>query len=309
MHGDKKSVAGPIIITVDFEDWLQVENLRPCFPYEKWESCELRIERSVYRLLELFDTYSVQATFFILGWIAARRRELVAEIAGMGHEIASHGYYHRICYDLPVSELRKDLEMGRDILGEITGKPPLGYRAPNFSITDDLVSILWEYGFAYDSSYNSFSLNKRYGKVNGLIKKQDHLMFENGLTELPVSNLGLAGRIVPWAGGGYFRFWPTQLFELGVSRIIQKEGHYVFYCHPWEFDPAQPRQRRGLGSVSRFRHYLHLDKTFKRLRHFFETFRDSYFISCSCFLDLQGNTGAEKTGPEGSALVNRGTGV
>lgn len=288
MSARKQSVPGTLIVTVDFEDWFQVENLRACFPHEKWELCESRIERNAYKLLELFDLYGVRATFFILGWVAKRRKDLVKKIAVMGHEIASHGYYHRLCSDLSVSELRKDLEMSREVLGEITGRAPLGYRAPNFSITGDLVGVLRELGFAYDSSYNNFTLDKRHGTAHGLeVTSQGHLAFVNGVKELPVSNLNVAGKTIPWAGGGYFRFWPTHLFELGVSRILQDQGHYVFYCHPWEIDPAQPRQSRGIGSLSRFRHYLNLDKTLKRLEHFFMTFRKSNFVPCSHFLNLE----------------------
>jgi polysaccharide deacetylase family protein (PEP-CTERM system associated) len=288
MHLDRSQSPGSIVITVDFEDWFQVENLRVCFPHEKWEKCELRIERNTYALLELFDAFGVKVTFFVLGWVAKRRRDLVTRIAAMGHEVASHGYYHRICHGLPVSELKKDLEMSRDILGDITGKAPLGYRAPNFSITESLVDLLGELNFVYDSSYNSFALNRRHGRVEGLkLSPQGHLVFENGLKELPVSNLGIAGKTIPWAGGGYFRLWPTRLFELGISRILQKQGYYVFYCHPWELDPEQPKQSRGIGSLNRFRHYLNLNKTLKRLEHFFMTFKNVSFMSCSHFLELE----------------------
>lgn len=278
---------GSILITVDFEDWFQVENLRPCFPHEKWESCELRIERSAYKLLELFDIYGIQATFFVLGWVAKRRKDLIAEIAASGHEIASHGYYHKICSGLPMSDLRKDIQMSRDIIGDITGQAPLGYRAPNFSITCDLICLLEELNFAYDSSYNNFGLNKRHGRPDDLRRTPEgHLVVGNGIRELPVSNLGVAGRTIPWAGGGYFRLWPAVIFEHGVSRILARDGHYVFYCHPWEVDPAQPRQRNGIASLDRFRHYLNLDKTLKKLSHFFMRFRDNPFISCSRYLGL-----------------------
>ncbi|MBP1747628.1 MAG: polysaccharide deacetylase [Deltaproteobacteria bacterium] len=298
MHNQQHSVPGSIMITVDFEDWFQVENLRHSFPHEKWESCELRIERNAYKLLELFDLFGIQATFFVLGWVAKRRKGLIAKIADMGHEIASHGYYHRICHDLSVSELRKDLEMSREVLADIIGRAPLGYRAPNFSITEELVGLLQELNFVYDSSYNNFTLNKRHGRADGLkVTPQGCLAFANGVKELPVSNLDVAGKTIPWAGGGYFRFWPIHLFELGVSRILQSQGHYVFYCHPWEVDPAQPRQARGIGTLNRFRHYLNLDKTLKKLRHFFASFHENNFMSCSQFLkvDRYESMGIEKT--------------
>jgi len=304
MHDREHSVPGPIMITVDLEDWFQVENLRLCFPHEKWDSCELRIERNVSKLLELFDIYGVQATFFVLGWVAKRRSDLIAEIADMGHEVASHGYYHEICRDLSLPELRKDLAKSRDVLGDIIGRPPLGYRAPNFSITKALVDLLQELNFAYDSSYNNFTLDKRHGKVDGLqVTPQGCLAFVNGVKELPVSNLDVAGQTVPWAGGGYFRFWPVHLFELGVSRILQSRGHYVFYCHPWEIDPAQPRQTSGIGLMSRFRHYLNLDKTLDRLEHFLARFRKNRFVSCSRFLQVA------ETDRSCAHVINRGLAV
>jgi len=273
------------MITVDLEDWFQVENLRPLFPEETWDSCELRVERSVFRLLELFHSFDVEATFFVLGWVARRRRGLIGEIARLGHEVASHGYSHRLCSELARPALRSDIEMSRSLLGDITGDPPRGYRAPNFSITKDLVGILAELDFTYDSSYNSSGLNSRHGRVGNLRPADTGLLdLGNGVIELPVSNLRLAGRIVPWGGGGYFRFWPTALFEHGVARILQSEGHYVFYCHPWEVDPAQPRQSRGIGVLRRFKHYLNLDRTLERLKHFLAAFRGSRFVSCSRFL-------------------------
>ncbi len=282
-QSDKK----PIMVTVDLEDWFQVENLRPLFPQETWDFCELRVERNVYMLLELFDACHVEATFFVLGWVAERCRGLVREIARSGHEIASHGYSHRLCGELEGVALGEDILASRELLQDITGEAPAGYRAPNFSITKELTDILGELGFAYDSSYNSFGLNSRYGRAEGLRQTAGgHLTAGSGILELPVSNLELMGRTVPWAGGGYFRFWPTVVFEHGVARILRKEGRYIFYCHPWEVDPAQPRCAHGIDRVSRFRHYLNLDRTMERLGHFFHRFQGSRFISCSRYLGV-----------------------
>lgn len=285
----------PIIITVDLEDWFQVENLRPCFPLTRWESCESRIEMNTYRLLELFDRYNVCATFFVLGWVAKRFSGLIREIAELGHEIASHGYSHRLCCEMQGPELRRDIQMSTQLLGDITGQTVLGYRAPNFSVTKELVAFLEELNFVYDSSYNNFGLNRRHGKVDDLRRTPEgYLAMGNGIMELPVSNLGFAGRTIPWAGGGYFRFWPTSLFESGVARILRNDGHYVFYCHPWEVDPQQPRQTHGIGALSRFRHYLNLDKTLDRLKHFFTTFETNGFISCGEFLRIRQQAGFRK---------------
>jgi polysaccharide deacetylase family protein (PEP-CTERM system associated) len=281
-------VTTPIIITVDFEDWFHVENLRPCFPHETWDACELRIESNARKLLELFEKYDVQATFFVLGWVAERCADLVREISLAGHEIASHGYAHRMCCDMTKAKLQEDLETSKEILNGITGREPKGYRAPNFSITPDLVAVLGDLGFVYDSSYNNFGLNKRYGKISDLeAQDRGENVFGNGVRELPVTNLKFAGQVLPWAGGGYFRLWPTRLFEHGVRRILRDRGHYVFYCHPWEIDPLQPRIGHGVGSVNRFRHYINLDKSLGKLKHFFIRFKDNPFVSCARYLGIE----------------------
>jgi polysaccharide deacetylase family protein (PEP-CTERM system associated) len=276
-----------ILITVDLEDWFQVENLRPAHPHETWGSCELRVDANTQKLLDLFDRHHVQATFFVLGWPAERCPELIRNIEAHGHEIASHGYNHQLCSDLSQSDLRGDIQRSKALLENIIGKPVLGYRAPNFSITNELVDILSDLGFKYDSSYNSFGLNKRHGRADGLfnLSSNNHLVTKNGLMELPMSNLTLAGRIMPWSGGGYFRFWPSTLFHAGVSRILKHDGRYMFYCHPWEIDAGQPRAN-GIGALNRFRHYLNLDQTLNRLDRFFTAFVDCNFVSCSNYLKL-----------------------
>ncbi|MEN6616096.1 MAG: DUF3473 domain-containing protein, partial [Syntrophorhabdus sp.] len=133
-----------------------------------------------------------------------------------------------------------------------------------------------------------FGLNKRYGRIKGLKQAGDgKYSFENGIRELPVTNLDFAGKVIPWAGGGYFRLLPMHLFLLGVRSILQNRGHYVFYCHPWEIDPLQPRLKSGLGSVNRFRHYLNLEKSLAKLQHFFIRFQDHPFISCARYLGIE----------------------
>lgn len=276
-----------ILITVDVEDWFQVENLRPAFPIGKWDSCELRLEKSTYFLLDLFDKHHVQGTFFVLGWIAERLPHLISEIRNRGHEIASHGYSHELCSGLVCASLREDLVRSKAALEYITGQPVFGYRAPSFSVTHDLFQTLGELGFRYDSSYNSFAMNKRYGQANGFFHptQGERLVAKNGIIELPISNLKIGGQIIPWGGGGYFRLYSPSLFAFGVSRILEYKNYYNFYCHPWEFDPEQPRAA-GIGVLSRFRHYLNLDKTLTRLDCFLERFKYCNFVTCSQYLNL-----------------------
>jgi polysaccharide deacetylase family protein (PEP-CTERM system associated) len=279
------SNAKTILITVDLEDWFQVENLRPSFPLSTWDSHELRVENNTSALLDLFSQHHVQTTFFVLGWIAEKFPNLVRNIQRQGHEIASHGYNHQLCSDLPRSTLREDIYQSKILLEDIIEKPVLGYRAPSFSVTANLIDVLSELGFAYDSSYNSFNLNKRHGRADGLFRllANNNLVTKDGLMELPMSNLNIAGHGIPWSGGGYFRFWPSTVFHSGVNHILKHDGRYMFYCHPWEIDAGQPRAV-GIGMLSRFRHYLNLDKTLDRLNLFLDTFNNCAFMSCSNYL-------------------------
>ena len=161
------------LITIDVEDWFQVENLRPWNPVSSWDSRELRVERNVRRLLDLFDevgaalpSNSLRATFFVLGWIAERLPGLVREIAARGHEVASHGQSHRMCRPLPDAELKGELEDSKRLLEDIVGKEVAGFRAPNFSVDDRVLGLIAESGYRYDSSYNNF------GPARSL--RQDH---------------------------------------------------------------------------------------------------------------------------------------
>lgn len=276
-----------ILITVDTEDWFQVENLRTVFPQSRWDSCELRVHENINKLLDLFERCNVRATFFILAWVAEKLPQVVRDIKFRGHEIASHGFSHNLCSDLSDVDLREDLYQSKTILEDLIGEPVIGYRAPNFSITDYLIEVLGDLNFKYDSSYNDFSHNKRYGRPDRPFQESSSgiLTAENGIFEIPLSNLKLGQYAIPWAGGGYFRFWPTPVFEWGVRRILENKSCYVFYCHPWEIDVHQPRVG-NLAVFNRFRHYLNLDKTLRKLRHFISNFNDCEFISCSEYLDI-----------------------
>lgn len=274
-----------ILITIDLEDWFQVENLRPCYPHERWDSCELRVERNTYRILELFDHHQIEATFFVLGWIAEKCPDLIRNIHNHGHEIASHGFDHRLCSAVTLQALREDIKRSKSMLEDITGQAVRGYRAPSFSITEKLVETLGDLGFTYDSSYNDFSLNERYGRAEGVFNYSETGLpvTKNGLAELPMSNLNIFGRVVPWSGGGYFRFWPSTVFRSGVNLILRRNNYYMLYLHPWEIDYEQPRER-SIGLISYFRHYLNLRDTLNRLDTFITYFKGRKFVSCSKYL-------------------------
>jgi len=164
-----------ILLTIDVEDWFQVENFKEYIPFDSWSSCELRVEKNTHRLLDLLDSvnfkfqvssFKISATFFILGWIAEKLPNLVKEIHARGHEVASHGYYHNLCNDSSSDDLRKDLIDSKRLLEDIIGDRVYGYRAPSFSINAEVLKIIEDCGYLYDSSYNSFSMHGRYGQIS-----------------------------------------------------------------------------------------------------------------------------------------------
>ena len=227
----------------------------------------------------------LRATFFVLGWLAERLPHLVREIRNRGHEIASHGFEHCLCGECSEDDLTKDLGRSKKLLEDIIAGGVYGYRAPSFSIDEHILSLIKDAGYTYDSSYHSFSRHGRYGRLN-LSGNGRHLIkvsAENTFYELPVSNLTLAGRVLPWAGGGYFRLVPFTVFKRGIQAILEKDGVYVFYMHPWEIDPEQPRVEEAPASF-KFRHYVNLNKTFTKLQKLLKAFGHCRFITCSDYL-------------------------
>jgi polysaccharide deacetylase family protein (PEP-CTERM system associated) len=259
-------------MSVDVEDWFQVENLKPVVPRASWDTRERRVERNTMRILELLAGRGARATFFILGWVAERHPDLIRRIGDGGHEIASHGYGHELVYSLSPAEFREDVRRSKTILEDVTGQPVTGYRAPCFSITDWAVEILQELGFDYDSSVFPTVAHDRYGRLTGVEPGQPVVELRPGFHEVCISSLPLAGRALPWGGGGYFRLLPGAAWRAGIRRILAAGSPYVFYIHPWEIDPGQPRVP-GLGPVSRFRHYVNLDRSEDRLAGLLAEFR------------------------------------
>jgi polysaccharide deacetylase family protein (PEP-CTERM system associated) len=279
--------APAILITIDVEEWFQVENLRPWFPQDQWDFQNSRVESATKRLLDLFDSFdnSVRVTFFVLGWVAQRHPKLVAHIKERGHEIASHGYNHLLNYQLNREALKEDLSKSKQLLEDITGEPVAGYRAPCFSIDKDILKAVQDAGYQYDSSYNSFAGNGRYGAIDisGMYQRGMALQVSAKFIELPISNIITMGQTIPWGGGGYFRLIPPVFFRSGVRHILNKEKAYMLYLHPWEFDPAQPKVPH-IRNLPRFRHYLNIAKTHKRLRELILTFRQCRFMTCSQYI-------------------------
>lgn len=259
-------------LSFDVEDWFQVENLRSICPFEKWDSYELRVEENTDLILDLLARYNTKATFFILGWIAEKKPALVKRIYEQGHEIASHGYKHSIVYSLSPSEFENDLLKSKNILEELTNQPIIGYRAPNFSITQKslwAIDILVKHGFRYDSSIFPISFHDRYGFEG--INSIDCFKFENGLQEFPLTVYKFCKINFPLAGGAYFRFIPYKIFKLMLRKINKEGRNFIFYLHPWELDENQPKVK--MKKKYYIRHYTNLGKVGAKLKLLLEDFR------------------------------------
>ena len=279
-----------ILLTFDVEEWFQVENFKGYIPFSSWDSFESRVEKHIHTLLDLLDSFSFapKATFFLLGWIAKRQPGLVKEIHNRGHEIASHGFNHHLCTLQAEEQLAGDLKKSKHLLEEITGNGVYGYRAPSFAINRRILETIREAGYLYDSSYNSFAMHGRYGVLdlsafqrNGAAYHLNHNFYE-----LPLTNLEVANRVFPLGGGGYFRLMPFFLFKQGMKRALQQQNAFVFYAHPWEFDPGQPRVKQASPGF-RFRHYINLNRTEKKLNALINTFKTAKFTTCRNYLKIR----------------------
>ena len=259
------------LLSVDVEDWFQVENLRSIYPINSWNNQELRIRRNIGLILEILGSRNTKGTFFILGWIAKKMPGLVKEIQAAGHEIASHGTNHESLKNLNKRAFEEDIAESKTLLEDLTGNEVIGYRAPNFSITDWAIDALIEKGFRYDSSFFDFAKHDRYGSLKQYKAENAVSRLTENFHEIRISYLQFMNSRLPWGGGGYFRLYPYQLFKLGIRKIIKSESIYCFYIHPWEFDQSQPKVN-GISRFNRFRHYNNLDKTEDRFRNLISSF-------------------------------------
>lgn len=260
-------------MTIDVEDYFHASALAPAAPMTRWDQLESRVVRNTDRLLELMDEARVIGTFFILGWVAERHPDLVRRIQTAGHEIASHGFHHQLTYDLDIPQFRQDVRRAKQLLEDLTGLRVEGYRAPSYSITRRslwALDVLIEEGYTYDASIFPIR-HDRYG-IPDSPRHPYHLARGPGqLIEAPPSTVRLGGANLPIAGGGYFRLLPYAWTRWGIGRVNRVERRpVIFYLHPWEIDPTQPRL--PVGRVSRFRHYRNLDRTESRLRRLMREF-------------------------------------
>lgn len=264
MHAER----APIInaMSVDVEDYFQVQALESVYDRDSWSQCQSRVERNTERLLELFEQAGVHATFFTLGWVAERYPALVRRIAEAGHELASHGYGHQRVDSQSPEAFREDIRRARGILQDASGVGVYGYRAPTFSVGDHTPwawSTLEEEGYLYSSSV--YPVKRDFYGMPDAPRTPFRPQGADRLVEIPISTVRLFGRNFPGGGGGYFRLLPYALTKAAIDQINRAEAKpAIFYLHPWEIDPDQPRPS-GVPLKSKFRHYLNLSKTFDRL--------------------------------------------
>jgi len=271
-------------MTIDVEDWFQPATFANTFQRSEWDGLESRVVTATRKILRILEKSEATGTFFVLGWVAERQPELVREIQRAGHEVASHGYWHHCIYDEKPDEFAKDLGKSIDVLEQITGEKVLGYRAPNFSITDWAIDIMVDAGLTYDSSYFPTIGHDRYGKLEEYpVVDAPVFPLKPGFYEIPLSSIRTGGKMIPWSGGGYFRMLPYRLFRQGVKRILRRQGSFNFYLHPWEVDPEQPRVA-ALPLIGKLRHYNQLTYTEERLTALTRDFR---FRSVREFLQEQ----------------------
>lgn len=262
-------------MTVDVEDYFHVSAFAATISPLDWDHRESRVVRNTHRLMALFDAAGVRATFFVLGWVAERQPELIREIAARGHEVACHGWSHRLVYNQTPEEFRDETQRSKGLLEDLIAAPVDGYRAASYSITRAstwALDILVELGFTYDSSIFPVR-HDRYGMPDA--RREPHRLQTPGgksIVEWPLSTLQIMKVNLPVAGGGYFRLFPYWFSRAALARINRHEQQpFIFYLHPWEIDPDQPRVAAGW--FSRFRHYNNLDVCERRLCALMNEFR------------------------------------
>jgi polysaccharide deacetylase family protein (PEP-CTERM system associated) len=258
------------LLTIDVEDWFHTTALDQYLGISQWDNLESRVEANVRKLMEMLEAHQTRATFFILSWVAERFPRLVQDLTAHGHEIGSHGYRHRLVYDLSPSLFKDYLDRSKKILEDLSGKSILGYRATSFSI---IKNTLWALdlikgaGFIYDSSI--FPIRHDIYGIDGYPRIP--FAHTNGLIEIPPSTVNFLGRNFPVAGGGYFRLYPYWLTKKAIQGINRAGYPAVVYLHPWELDPHCPRIRH-IDWRTRFRQYINLKNTRTRLDRLLKDF-------------------------------------
>jgi polysaccharide deacetylase family protein (PEP-CTERM system associated) len=268
------ATAGAVVnaLTIDVEDYFQVSAFAPYIARSTWEEQPCRVERNIDRILELLEEQDVHATFFTLGWIAERYPEMVRRIVAKGHELASHGYEHERAGTLQAATFFADVVLAKAVLEDIAGTVVCGYRAPSFSIGEHnrwTYDCLAKAGYRYSSSVYPIR-HDHYGSPNGA--RFAH-MAHSDVLEVPIATARVFRTNLPAGGGGYFRLLPYCLSRWLLRRVNERDAESaIFYFHPWEIDPGQPRID-GVDVKTRFRHYVNLERTATRLEKLLQDFR------------------------------------
>ena len=259
-------------MTIDVEDYFQVSAFSNNISLDEWRNHDCRVEQNMARILELFDQHNVKGTFFTLGWIAQHYPNVVKQIVAQGHELASHGRNHVRAYDQSPKEFSDDIRSTKQMLEDLGGVEVKGYRAASFSIDE---RNLWAYdclaeaGYRYSSSIYPVQ-HDHYGMPNA--PRFSFYAHDSGLIEVPISTVQLMNRLWPSGGGGYFRFFPYAVSKQLIQTVNEKEKRSaIFYLHPWEIDPEQPKQK-NIQLKTRFRHYVNLQRTYGRLGKLLQDF-------------------------------------
>jgi len=259
-------------MTVDVEDYFQVSAFDDHISRDQWRSIPTRIERNTEVILQMFSDHNTSATFFTLGWIAERFPALVRRISDSGHEVASHGYNHVRAHQQTPEQFLQDVVRTKELLEDITNKKVKGYRAASYSIMADnlwALDSLQEAGYVYSSSIYPIK-HDLYGMPEA--PRFPFRLKDDGLLEIPVSTVEILHQKLPSGGGGYFRLLPYSVSRWAIHRINQYDGQpSVFYFHPWEIDPKQPRQH-GISLKTRFRHYVNLSRMQAKLTQLLKDF-------------------------------------
>lgn len=259
-------------MSVDVEDYFQVSAFAPHIRRDTWETTPLRVEANVEHILALFARHNAKATFFTLGWVAERLPDMVRRIVAEGHELASHGWEHTRVNAQEAASFRADVTRTRALLEDIGGVPVHGYRAASYSIGTDTPwahEVLADAGYRYSSSIVPVK-HDHYGTPDA--SRFAFAAADGRITEIPVTTVKLAGRNINCGGGGWFRLFPYGFSRWALRRINEREGKSgLFYFHPWEIDPGQPRPE-GLTAKARFRHYLNLSRMEQRLECLLQDF-------------------------------------
>ena len=271
------STAGPVTnaFSVDVEDWFQVSDFEEKVRLEDWDSYQPRVVENTRRLLRILAEFRVKGTFFVLTWNAERYPHLVEEIAAEGHEVATHGFSHRLVYDQGRDLYRQDLERSVTVLDRILGRPPRGYRAPSFSVTSRsmwALDVMLETGLEWDSSI--FPVRDSLYGVPGALRFPFviHAQGTKRLVEFPMTTARVGARNLPLGGGAYLRLLPYAYMRWGMRRVNRESEAAIVYLHPWEIDPLQPKLKtRGKRGIST--HYVNLHAMEDKLRRLLSDFR------------------------------------